>query len=331
MSTPHKRKSQPRLWITIFSLLLGTAVVGCLGAMAAFLLFAYTQNNSRGSISRQWYGHFPISMAATPDQPTLTSVWIITQTKTATPYQPQTDTPTATSTPTPTLTFTPTPTSTNSPTPTSTFTPTATPSPTATDTPVPPRPTSSDDLPEDAEISGVTGYAQALPLSCESRSAVDWAAFFGVSIRELDFQNKLPTTDNPNTGFVGNPRDGRGKIPPSSYGVHAAPVAKLLRKYGLKAQSYSAYSWNGIRREVANGHPVIAWVIGNVWAGFGGEQYTASDGETLIVARYEHTVIITGYSPDSVTVIDNNLNYRVPLEQFLSSWGVLGNMVVVMQ
>jgi hypothetical protein len=72
-------------------------------------------------------------------------------------------------------------------------------------------------------------------------------------------------------------------------------------------------------------------VIGNVWAGFGGVPYTASDGETLIVARYEHTVIITGYGPDSVTVIDNNLNYRVPLEQFLSSWGVLGNMVVVME
>jgi uncharacterized protein YvpB len=248
-----------------------------------------------------------------------------TKTITRTPFQPVTYTPTRTITPT--STATPTPTATSTTTPTATPTPTFTP----TSTPVPATATPSDGLPSETYISGVVGYSQALPLTCEARSAVDWARFFGISIRELDFQYALPVTDNPNTGFVGDPRNGRGQVPPASYGVYPPPVAALLRSYGVPAQSYAGYDWQDIRREIAAGRPVIAWVIGNVWSGYSGQVYTASDGETVVVAPYEHTVIVIGYSPNSVTVVDNELVYTVPLARFLDSWGVLGNLIMVSQ
>jgi uncharacterized protein YvpB len=180
-------------------------------------------------------------------------------------------------------------------------------------------------------VNGVTGYAQALTLSCESRSAVDWARYFGVSIQELDFQDQLPSSDNPNKGFVGNPRGPRGHVPPDSYGVHAAPVAALLRAYGLNAIEASGASWDQVRKEIASGQPVITWVIGNVWTGYRPRSYTASDGETVTVAPYEHTVIVIGYDSDTVTVVDNQLRYSVPLEQFLESWDVLGNMMLYLE
>lgn len=160
---------------------------------------------------------------------------------------------------------------------------------------------------------------------------MDWAAFFGVKIGEIEFQNALPITDNPNTGYVGSPTGERGWIPPNSYGVHAAPVAALLQQYGLQAQSVHQLAFEDLQREIAAGQPVIVWVIGNTWSGVQGISYTASDGETLIVAPYEHTVIVIGYTPQAVTVIDGNMIYSAATDQFLDSWSVLGYQAVIMK
>lgn len=252
-----------------------------------------------------------------------------------TPYQPRTYTPTASITPSPTITdtptLTPTATATQTATSTSTPVPTSTPTPTETATPAPPTEPAPEAPPDEASISGVTGHTQALSLTCESRSAADWAAFFGVSIDELTFHNSLPVTDNPNTGFVGRANGERGGLPPNSYGVHAAPVARLLRSYGLNAHSRQGMAWDDLRREIAAGRPVIAWVIGSVEVNSYQVSYTASDGETLTVAPFEHTVIVTGYGPNGVTVVDNAMRYTVSVERFLASWGMLENMAVVLE
>jgi uncharacterized protein YvpB len=251
----------------------------------------------------------------------------------STPFAPMTYTPSPTFTATATVTRTPTATATRTQTPTPTATATATPTETAapSETPTLPSPTPADGLPLEAYIRGLVGYPQSLPLSCESRSAVDWARFFGVDIAEMDFQYALPYSDNPNTGFVGDPRGERGHIPPASYGVHAPPVAGLLRAYGLNAQSYHGYDFQSIRGQVAAGRPVIVWVIGNTWPGTGGKLYTASDGETVPVAHYEHTTIVIGYTQNYVTLLDGDMVYSASIERFLSSWSVLGNQVVVLE
>ena len=226
-----------------------------------------------------------------------------------------------------------TPTPTNTPTSTSTPTSTATPTPLPTNTPLP-IPTSTpiqyteDGLPASASISGVVGYAQSYSLTCESRSAVDWARYFGKSIKEMDFQADLPVSDNPEIGFVG-PIDGlTGQIPPYPYGVHAGPVASLLRDYGLEATAVKGYSFEKLKKQIANGNPVIVWVVGNVWYGEP-VNYTASDGSTVTVAHFEHTAIVIGYDEWGVTLVDNDLVYWRKTSTFLDSWGVLGNMAII--
>ena len=193
-------------------------------------------------------------------------------------------------------------------------------------------PAAAGTLPDSAYIAGVTGHAQQYVLSCESRSAADWAAFWGVSIDESEFQSGLPSSDNPDLGFVGSPNDGWGAIPPASYGVHAEPVASQLRAYGLQAQAAKGLSWNDLRAEIAAGRPVIVWVIGQMWGGTP-VAYTAGDGSTTTVARFEHTVILFGYDESHVHIADaySGWNMTYPLETFLASWAVLGNMAVTGQ
>jgi uncharacterized protein YvpB/LysM repeat protein len=187
-----------------------------------------------------------------------------------------------------------------------------------------------DTLPDEAYISGVSGHAQSYSLSCEARSAADWAAYWGVSIGETEFLEALPGSDNPDEGFVGNPNDVWGRLPPHGYGVHAEPVAETLRDFGLKAEAQHDLSWDDLREEISAGRPVIVWVIGTMWGGTPVE-YEAPDGSTSRVAAFEHTVILTGYSSGSVQVVDaytGQYQYYW-LNTFLNSWSVLGNMAVL--
>jgi LysM repeat protein len=186
------------------------------------------------------------------------------------------------------------------------------------------------DVPAQAYISGVVGHAQRFSLSCEARSAADWAAYWGVNIDEAQFLDRLPESDNPNEGFVGNANDPWGYIPPASYGVHADPVARMLRNYGLDAHAGHDLSWGEVQVEIAAGRPVIVWVIGSIWAGTP-KQIETQDGQTVTVANNEHTMILIGYSETNVQLVDALTGYTVTysLDNFLISWSVLGNMAVV--
>lgn len=184
-------------------------------------------------------------------------------------------------------------------------------------------------LPAEAVVDAIQGRGQRLPLSCESRSAADWAGYFGVAIDELTFLSQIPLSDDPDVGFVGDVRGSWGQTPPNDYGVHAGPVARLLEHYGLPARARRYMSLDDLRAEIAAGRPVIAWVVGHVEAGGTPIRYTAGSGRETIVAPYEHTVIVIGYSPDTITILDGARRYVRPLEVFVDSWGVLGNMGVV--
>lgn len=187
-----------------------------------------------------------------------------------------------------------------------------------------------DSLPDFAYISGLSGHAQAYSLSCEARSAADWAAFWGVSIGETEFLEALPNSDNPDEGYVGDPNETWGRLPPHGYGVHAGPVAETLRDFGLNTEARTDLSWDDLQEEISAGRPVIVWVIGAMWGGSPVE-YEAEDGSTSRVASFEHTMILTGYSSDSVQVVDaysgQYQTYWLPT--FLNSWAVLGNMAVL--
>jgi uncharacterized protein YvpB len=234
-------------------------------------------------------------------------------TPTWTPFQPNTDTPTLSQSPS----RTPTPEPSKTPFPTSTATPQ--PSATATMTPTPLKA---------ASIDGITGHWPAYSLNCEARSAVDWAGYFGYQIDEITFYTQLPVSDDPDLGFVGSVHEPWGQTPPNGYGVHADPVAALLQDYGLNALSVHGMTWNQIKAEISQERPVIVWVVGRVGRGTP-ISYTSSGGNETVVARFEHTVILTGYTQSDVTVLDGYWVYTRPIQDFISSWDVLGNMAVI--
>ena len=181
-----------------------------------------------------------------------------------------------------------------------------------------------------AVVIPIRGHRKSLSLDCEARSAVDWAAFFDVRVDELELQARLPRSLSPDEGYVGDPHDDWGHMPPQSYGVHAGPLAGELRRYGLKAYPYRSLSWDHLRAELDAGYPAIVWVVGRVQDLGGATTYAAPNGRKSLVAPYEHTVILAGYQgDDTVFLLDGAQTYTRPLDTFLASWKVLGNMAIL--
>jgi uncharacterized protein YvpB len=217
------------------------------------------------------------------------------------------------------------------PSPSPTFSPTSTTQPTPLDqaTSQPSPIVTENTLPSSVKISGISGHEQTYELGCEASAAVDWAGYYDVLIYESTFQFELPLSDNPDFGFVGSvTTDGWGQIPPDAYGVHAPPIAELLRVYGLPAQAVMGMTLEGVKAELAEGDPIIAWVIGNMVYSSPVKVFD-KEGNAVIVAPYEHVVILTGYDETNITYMNNGNFYAVPIDVFLTSWGVLGNMAVI--
>ena len=201
------------------------------------------------------------------------------------------------------------------------------PKPTHQPTPIPEA--KDESLPASASISGIFGSPQLYTLDCEAQSAVDWARFFGVSISELEFIDRIPHSDDPTQGFVGDINGAMGRLPPDDYGVHAGPVAQLLREYGLNAHAVSGWDIQAIKKEVAEGRPVIVWTV-NLPFTVETSQYTSSNGNTTTVARYEHTWIITGYNAYTFTVVDSEWTYNVKTYTLIERWNALGNQAIIL-
>ena len=190
-------------------------------------------------------------------------------------------------------------------------------------------PTPEISFPDEYYIENVYGHRQFFSIGCEAAAAVDWARYYGEEIIEYNFQFDIPVSDNPDLGFVGDVRGPWGQAPPYAYGVHAGPLAETLQKYGLDAVAVRDYSLEELKKKITEDKPVIVWVIGNMVGGVPFE-YTDSEGNTTIVAAYEHVVIVTGYNSDSIRYLNNGKVYETPIDNFMNSWGVLGNMAVFM-
>jgi uncharacterized protein YvpB len=185
-----------------------------------------------------------------------------------------------------------------------------------------------DNIPASHYLSGLYGTAQWYNLDCEAQAAVDFARFFGFNINRQEFLDKMPRSDDPEEGFVGEVNGAMGQLPPGDYGIYAKPIAKMLRDYGLEAQAVRGWSLDQIRAEIAAGRPVIAWIV-NLPFEIDAEDYTASNGNTVPAARFEHTWIVTGYNMNTFTVVDSVWTYNVKISTFKERWGVLGSQAIV--
>lgn len=180
--------------------------------------------------------------------------------------------------------------------------------------------------PPAAAIDGFVGYPQSYNLDCETRSAIDLAAFFGTHIDHMTFLTALPKSDDPNEGFVGNYWDPRGGLPPQGYGVYEQPVAGLLTAFGFPVFGVSNFTWDQLKAQIGVGNPVMVWVVGSTEGG-APVSYTPSNGRATTVARFQHTVIVVGYDENAgtVTLQDGGQRYTRTIQTFLTSWGILGN------
>jgi uncharacterized protein YvpB len=187
----------------------------------------------------------------------------------------------------------------------------------------------ADELPPSVFIEGVVGHPQEHNLSCESRSASDLAAFWGVMLTEDDFFRRLPKSDNPHRGFLGDVDMPAGSMPPYGYGVYAGPIAANLRSFGLDARSHRHWTLHDLQVEIAAGRPVIIWSTYDMKLP-GVQEWTSLDGETSLIVQWQHTFIAAGYDEGGVYLIDayDAGTKLFSYEAFDAAWAQLERLAV---
>jgi len=190
----------------------------------------------------------------------------------------------------------------------------------------------ADELPPFAFVEGVVGHPQLHNLSCESRSATDVAAFWGVGFAEDSFLRRLPRSDNPQRGFVGDVDLPAGSMPPAGYGVYAGPIATTLRSFGLDARSHHQWHLDGLKAELAAGRPTIVWATYDMQLP-GVKTWVSSDGVTSVVVRWQHTFIAVGYDESGIHLVDayDGVTKYFSYEAFIPAWDQLGRMAVTVE
>ncbi len=178
----------------------------------------------------------------------------------------------------------------------------------------------------------MVGHPQEHNLSCESRSATDVAAFWGAGFGEDDFFRRLPKSDNPHRGFLGDVDLPAGSMPPLGYGVYGEPVAATLRSFGLEARAQEGWSLDGLKAELAAGCPVVVWATYDMQLP-GVETWVSSDGATSDVVKWQHTFIAVGYDEGGVTLVDayDGETKTFSYEAFTPAWDQLGRMAVTVE
>jgi len=188
------------------------------------------------------------------------------------------------------------------------------------------------ELPPAAAVDGVVGHPQQRSLSCESRSATDLAAYWGAGFTEGAFFRRLPKSDNPQRGFVGDVDMPAGSMPPVGYGVYGEPIAATLRSYGLEAQAHRATELTMLKQELAAQRPVVVWATYDMQLP-GTETWVSSDGVASEVVRWQHTFVAVGYDQDGWYLIDayDGATKVFSYEAFIAAWEQLDRMAVTVQ
>jgi uncharacterized protein YvpB len=187
----------------------------------------------------------------------------------------------------------------------------------------------ADDLPPSAMVDGVVGHPQQHNLSCESRSATDLAAYWGAGFTEDAFFRRLPKSDNPQRGFVGDVDMPAGSMPPIGYGVYAEPVAATLRSFGLDAEAHRPLELDTLKEELAAQRPVIVWATYDMQLP-GTETWVSWDGVASTVVRWQHTFIAVGYDEQGLRLVDafDAETKFFSYQAFVPAWDQLGRMAV---
>ncbi len=183
--------------------------------------------------------------------------------------------------------------------------------------------------PPTASVGPFTGNPQLYPLSCEIRSAVDTAAFWNIPMTEDDMIARMPHSDDPNLGFVGDYNAPAGSMPPDGYGVYALPIAQTLRRLGVDAKAHYSYTLLELKNELAQGRPVIIWSTYDMKAS-PLIPWTTNAGVTINVVQWEHSFVAVAYDETGISLIDayDGQLKKFDFASFERGWAQLNNMAV---
>ena len=190
-------------------------------------------------------------------------------------------------------------------------------------------PIQADELPPSVLLEGLIGHPQEHNLSCESRSATDLAAFWNIVFTEDEFFHRLPKSDNPHRGFLGDVDFPAGSMPPTGYGVYVEPIAATLRSFGLNAKARHNWSIDNLKEELTGGRPVLIWATYDMKQP-GVETWISSDGASSVVVRWQHTFVTVGYDEGGLYLVDayDGMTKYFSYEAFIPAWEQLGSMAV---
>jgi uncharacterized protein YvpB len=171
--------------------------------------------------------------------------------------------------------------------------------------------------------------AQRHNLTCEACAASALMSAYGLPADEERFQAGLPRTDNPDTGFVGDPNGPPGGVPPAPYGVHAEPVAARLRELGLPARAERGRDAAWLRARLSGHRPVVVWATGDMTARRAVRRKDR-EGRTFEAVPWEHALLAVGYDAGNVRLFDpcDGRCRDEPWSRFLPAWASLGGMAV---
>jgi len=177
-------------------------------------------------------------------------------------------------------------------------------------------------------LTALEGRPQARRLTCESRSAADLLAYHGLPGTEAEVFERLPKSDNPDLGFVGDPDGEPGKLPPAGYGVHAAPLAQVLRGFGLDARAQQGRDLAWLREETDQDRPVIVWITASCGESSATPLVDAR-GRPFRAVRGEHVVMVLRVR-ETVLALDPATGHRVTFErrELDDAWALFGRAAV---
>ena len=167
-----------------------------------------------------------------------------------------------------------------------------------------------------SRVLNVPFYHQVYNLSCEAAALEMGLAYRGISSTQTDILTNIGVDyrgayrdgngfhwGDPYASFVGNPSGSENNY--SGYGTYFPPIATTATRYGAHVRfANEGYPATSVYSDLLNGHPVVVWVSVN-YAGYSNWAYTAFDGRPVqFGAPYEHAVIASGVTPDSILIND---------------------------
>lgn len=187
------------------------------------------------------------------------------------------------------------------------------------------------------------------PTGCEAASCCMLLQYYGYSITIDEMVDIIPRknlykkngkTYGPdiNEMFVGDPRYTYTSSTPG-YGVFSPAVTTALQKAvderggGHTAVRISGCTFQQMLKYIKDGSPAIVWATYkmqtpktvNAW-------YIEDTGEYFEYPRGTHVMILSGYSPTTVTTVDpyGNGVLTFPMSKFKEKWELLGCQAIVL-